>query len=109
MEKLLKEFYEVHPIPIWWSEASQVRKFSEWATANGHDVELRFVEGKRARKLTLIWIALAILTIAFFTLGWERHRMNVFPIGFIILILLPIMSKRTPTLTKAHQGSDGNP
>ncbi len=108
MEKLLQEFYEAHPRQVWWSESLQIRKFSEWARSNGYDVELSFVDGKRTRILTLAWIALAISIIALFTIGWKWHRMNIFPVGLIVLLLLPIMSKRTPILTRAQSGRNGD-
>ena len=109
MEKLLREFYEANRRPIWFSEASQIRKFSEWADEHGHDAELTFVDGKRNRLINFIGISLGLSVIIAMALGWHRYVLNFSPIGILIIIFLPLFAKRTPILTRAQQAGDRKP
>ena len=104
MEKLLQEFYEANHRFIWFSEGSQIRKFSEWARKHGHKEELIFVDGKRNKVINWILNGLGISFAIALALGQETILMNFFPIGLIIFIFLPIFSKRTPTLVRADSG-----
>lgn len=107
MEKLLQEFYTDNKRLIWFSESAQIRKFSQWAAEHGYKEQLEFVETKRNRVINIICIGLLISVAVAIAFGWQDYAMNFFPIGLILIIFLPMFSKRIPTLTRAEQADDG--
>jgi len=103
MEKILEDFYADNKRLIWFSETAQIRQFSQWATDHGYKEQLKFVETKRNRVINIICIGLLISVAVAIVFGWQDYAMNFFPIGLIVIIFLPMLSKRIPTLTQAEQ------